>query len=294
MMHKNEVKTDAEQVRRLVAQQFPEWAGLEVTPMPIGGTDHALYRIGDELVARLPRIDWALDQAESDRRWLPRLAPHLPVPIPVPVATGHPGEGFPWEWSVVPWLDGENPTAANTDLTALAEDLAAFISAMHAVDPTGGPLKTGTTRGVPLADRDELTRTAIAELGDRIDTERVTAAWDRALEATPWAADPVWIHGDLLAGNLLVEGGRLSAVIDFGGLGLGDPAPDLVPAWDLLDTESRAVFRKASGYDDDSWERGRGWSLSTALVALPYYWDTAPDIAARGRKTIAVLLDDES
>jgi aminoglycoside phosphotransferase (APT) family kinase protein len=294
MMHENEVATDADQVRRLVAAQFPEWAGLEVTAMPIGGTDHALYRIGDELVARLPRIEWALDQADSDRRWLPRLAPHLPVPIPVPIATGQPAEGFPWEWSVVPWLPGDNPTPANADLDGLAHDLAEFVVAMHAIDPTGGPLKTGTTRGVPLQDRDDLTRQAIDELGDRIDSKRITEAWGHALTAAPWTKDPVWIHGDLLAGNLLVTDRRLSAVIDFGGLGLGDPAPDLVPAWNLLDGDAREIFRKASGYDDDTWRRGWGWSLSTSLVALPYYWDTAPDIAAKSRQTIATLLSEKS
>ncbi|GIG62264.1 hypothetical protein Lfu02_66360 [Longispora fulva] len=292
MMHENEIRTDAEQVRRLVAHQFPQWADLPVTALPPVGTDHMLYRIGGDLLARMPRIDWALDQADSDSRWLPVLAPHLPLPVPLPVALGGPGEGYPWRWSVVPWLSGENPTADNVDPGPAAADLAAFVRALHGVDTTGGPVKTGATRGVPLAARDEITRAAIAELGDRVDGARVTSAWEDALAAAPWAGPPVWVHGDLQAGNLLVDRRRLSAVIDFGGLGLGDPAVDLMPAWNLFDAPAREVFRAESGYDDDTWRRGRGWALSTALLGLPYYWDTVPAFVEEGLRKVAAVLED--
>ncbi|GAA1817514.1 hypothetical protein GCM10009682_42920 [Luedemannella flava] len=290
-MHENEVPTDADQVRRLVAAQFPQWAGLPVTPVTHTGTDHALYRLGDDLVARLPRIDWALDQVDSDQRWLPRLAPHLPLAVPATLAVGEPGEGYPWRWSVVPWLPGENPTSDNLDMDAAAVDLARFVTALHAVDPMGGPVKTGTYRGVPLAARDGLTRSAIEELGDRIDAPRLTAAWERALAAPVWDGPPVWIHGDLQAGNLLAHERRLSAVIDFGALGLGDPAVDLMPAWNLFyDPAARATFRAAAGYDDAAWERSKGWALSTALVGLPYYWDTAPEFIAEAWQKIDAVL----
>ncbi len=292
MMHEGEIVATTEQVRRLVASQFPDWAGLPVRPVPASGTDHALFRLGDDLVARLPRIDEVLDQVDTDQRWLPVLAPHLPLAIPAPVAVGEPGDGYPWRWLVVPWLAGENPTSDNLDLDVAAHQLAGFVAALHSADTTGGPAKTGTSRGVPLAARDELTRAAIAELGDRVDTARVEAAWDDAVSAPDWAGPPVWIHGDLQPGNLLVREGRLSAVIDFGGLGLGDPAVDLMPAWNLLDAASRVIFREALDCDDATWRRGRGWTLSTSLIALPYYWDRAPDIADDARRRIADVLDD--
>ncbi|WP_018351762.1 aminoglycoside phosphotransferase family protein [Longispora albida] len=292
MMHKDEIKADAALVRRLVATQFPQWAGLDVTPVEQAGTDHLLFRLGDELVARMPRIESATDQATNDERWLPVLAPHLPLPVPAPVAVGAPGEWYPWKWSVAPWLSGENPTAGNLDYEQAAVDLGTFVRALHTVDTTGGPVKTGMTRGVPLAARDEWTRESIAELGSRVDTARVTAAWDDALAATPWDKPPVWIHGDIQAGNLLAENGRLSAVIDFGGLGLGDPAPDLAPGWSMFDARTRQVFREASGYDEDTWRRGRGWALSTALVGLPYYWDSNPAFIAEGQAKVAAVLED--
>lgn len=294
MMHEGEIKTDVEQVRRLVAQQFPQWADLPVTPVPLSGTDHALYRIGGDLVARMPRIDWAVDQVDSDHSWLPVLAPHLPLPVPAPVAVGEPGEGYPWPWSVVPWLVGENPTTDNLDFEVAAAELAKFVTDMHAVDTAGGPVKTGTTRGVPLAARDEITRAAITELGDRIDTRQVTSAWEDALSADAWTQPPVWIHGDLQPGNLLVHRRRLSAVIDFGGLGLGDPAPDLMPAWNLFDARSRRTFREALGCDDDTWQRGRGWALSTALIGMPYYWDTVPAFVVEAQRKIAEVLNENT
>ncbi len=291
-MHEGEIKTDPDQVRRLIARQFPHWADLPVEPVAQSGTDHLLFRIGDDLVARMPRIDWALDQADSDARWLPVLAAHLPVPIPQTLAIGVPGEGYPWPWSVVAWLVGENPTADNADLDAVAVQLAAFVVALGRIDTTGGPLKTGTMRGVPLANRDELTRAAIAELGDRIDARRVTAAWDEALSADAWTQPPVWVHGDLQVGNLLVHERKLSGVIDFGGLGLGDPAVDLMPAWNLFDTHARRTFRDALGCDEDMWHRSRGWALSTAVIGMPYYWDTVPAFVADGQNRLAAVLGD--
>jgi len=288
-VHDNEIQTSVEQVERLVAQQFPQWAKLPITRLPVGGTDHTLYRIGDDLVARLPRIDWASGSAETDLRWLPYLAPHLPLRVPAPVAVGEPGEGFPHRWAVVPWLPGSNPTAGNTDLAAAAVQLAEFIQALQGIDTTGAP---ASGRGVPLASRDRWTREAIAELGDRIDGPRVTDAWEQALAARQWSREPVWMHGDLSAGNLVVRQRKLTAVIDWGGVGIGDPAVELMPAWSLFSGESRQIFREAVGCDEHTWQRGRGWALSTALIALPYYWERFPGIVAESHAKIAAILAD--
>jgi aminoglycoside phosphotransferase (APT) family kinase protein len=288
-VHDDEVKTSVGLVNRLVARQFPQWAGLPIQQLPLGGTDHALYRLGDELVARMPRIHWAADLAAKDARWLPVLAPHLPLSVPSPLAVGEPGFGYPFRWSVAPWLPGSNPSAGNTDLASTAGRLAEFIKALQRIDTTDAP---AASRGKPLDPLDEPARAAIAKLGDRIDGPRVTAAWERALSAAPWRRDPVWVHGDLGPGNLLVRQGELTAVIDWGSAGVGDPAVDLMPAWSLFDAASRRLFRAAVGCDDDTWERSRGWALISSLMALPYYEKTFPAIVAESKRKIAAVLAD--
>jgi aminoglycoside phosphotransferase (APT) family kinase protein len=289
-MHADEVDTDVSLVRRLLAAQFPEWAALPIAPVPSSGTDNALYRLGDELVVRLPRIHWAVGGVDKDLRWLPVLAPLLPVAIPVPLAKGTPAEGYPWDWGIYPWLEGENPTVDGVaDSVSFARDVAQFVAALHGIDPAGGP---PSGRGVPLAMRDEETRTALAALEGTIDIDAATAAWDAALQTPVCSGRPVWVHGDLLPGNLLVQGGRLTGVIDFSGTGVGDPACDLVAAWGLLAPEARNVFRSELGVDDATWARGRGWALSVALIALPYYKDTNPVFAATARHLIREVLAD--
>jgi len=294
-MHADEVLTDATLVRRLLRAQFPQWADLPLTPYPSSGTDNAIYRLGEDMAVRLPRIYWAAGQAEREQRWLPALAPHLPLPIPVPLAVGRPGEGYPWQWSITPWLKGEAATRTNLpDLRQAAVDLAQFITALHRISAVGGPLsgRHNSDRGVPLAERDEATRRAIASLNGLADSDAVAAAWDAALAAPAWDAPPVWVHGDLEAGNLLVARGRIRAVIDFGCLGVGDPACDLLPAWSLFAGPARAAFRAAVAVDEATWARGRGWALSTAVIALPYYRDTNSVLADRSRVKIAEVLAD--
>jgi len=297
-MHDDEVDTDPSLVRRLLAAQFPEWADLSIERVRSEGTDNAMYRLGEDLAVRLPRIHWAIEQVDKEHRWLPKLAPHLPLAIPVPLAKGSPGEGYPWEWGVYRWLDGEEATDERLpDLRQTAGDLAAFVVALHGIDPTGGPAPAehNFDRGVPLASRDEHTRSAIASLHGMVDVEVVTSAWDAALQAPAWNEPPVWIHGDLQAGNLLVQDGRVTAVIDFGGLGVGDPACDLLPAWNLFAGESRHVFRAALDVDDATWARGRGWALSVALLYIPYYLHTnAAGVDAAGRVIDEVLADHGS
>lgn len=296
-MHDDEVETDVELVGRLLAAQFPAWAALPLTPVPSAGTDNALYRLGEDLAVRLPRIHWATGQVEKEQMWLPRLAPHLPLAVPIPLAMGWPGEGYPWHWSVYRWLDGETVTRERLpDLGQAAMDLTHFVSALHRIDPAGGPPpdQFNAFRGVPLATRDARTRAAIASLHGEIDADLATAAWDAALAAPAWAGPPVWIHGDLAPGNLLGIQGRLSAVIDFGCLGVGDPACDLIVAWNLLTAETRTIFRVALGVDDATWTRGRGWALSIGLIALPYYRGTNPVLAASSRHTISEVLADHA
>jgi aminoglycoside phosphotransferase (APT) family kinase protein len=291
-MHADQVEVTAPMVRRLLERQLPEHAGLPLRPVAEHGTDHTLFRLGDDLLVRLPVYAASADQAVSDARWLPVLAPHLPVAVPVPVALGEPDETYPFPWSVVPWLPGAPPTPDNADPHLLAQDLAGFVRTLHAVDPADGPLKTGTSRGAPIRGWDPYVREAVDLAGDRVDRARVLVAWEDCLEAPDWAGRPVWIHGDLLAGNLLVDAGRLSAVIDFGALGLGDPAPDLQPAWATLPAAAREEFLDALGYDDDTRRRGRGWALGPALTGIPYYWDTVPAFAQRGLRTVAAVLAD--
>jgi aminoglycoside phosphotransferase (APT) family kinase protein len=289
-VHDGEHPIDEGLVRRLVADQHPRWADLPVDRVESIGTDNALFRLGDGMVVRLPRIDWAVAGVERAVCWLPRLAPQLPVPVPVPLARGAPGHGYPWAWAVTTWLDGSNPVVgALADAPHLAAEVGVFVAALHRVDVPGGPR---ATRGEPLRERDAETREAIAALHGAIDIDAVTAAWEDALAAPPWAAPSVWVHGDLSPGNVLVKGGRLVGVIDFGGVGLGDPACDLLPAWNLLPADARPAFRDALGADDATWRRGRGWALSVALIQLPYYARRNPPLAANARHVIAEVLAD--
>jgi len=295
-MHIGEQDVDAALVGRLLAAQFPQWADLPIVPFHSAGTDNALYRLGSDMVVRLPHIEGATGQIDKEQRWLPRLAPHLPLAVPVPRASGVPGEGYPWQWSVYPWLPGENATIVPiTDPDRAALDLAHFIAALQRIDSTDGPPPGPHNffRGVPLSTRDAQTRTAIATLHGMLDTDAVTEAWEVALQAPAWGGPPVWIHGDLQPLNLLVQQGRLSAVIDFGGLGVGDPACDLMVAWNLLSAHTRDVLRAALPVDDATWARGRGWALSMGLIALPYYQSTNPVLAGIARRAIAEVLADQ-
>jgi aminoglycoside phosphotransferase (APT) family kinase protein len=292
-MHAEEVSTDAPLVRRLLAEQFPQWAGLPISPVPSGGTDNTIYRLGNDMALRLPRIHWAVPQVEKEQEWLPRLAPHLPLAISFPLAMGAPGDSYPWHWSVYRWIEGENATARSLDnLCQAAVKLAQFVSALHRIDASGGPGAGPHNfgRGVPLAERDGAVRAAIAALDGVIDTDVAASAWDAALRAPVWSKPPVWVHGDLQSGNLLAQGGQLRGVIDFGGLGVGDPACDLIVAWNLLSGESRDAFRTALAVDDATWARGRGWALSIGLIALPYYLHTSPAMVSYARHTIAEAL----
>ncbi|MFI1735173.1 aminoglycoside phosphotransferase family protein [Streptomyces acidicola] len=279
-------------VRRLVTAQFPQWAGLPVVRVGSAGTANAMYRLGEDMVVRLPLTAGAADDVEKEHRWLPRLAPRLPVAIPVPLGQGTPGEGLSWPWSVYRWLDGEPPAVGHlAESGALAGDLAEFVTALRDVDPADGP---PSYRAERLATRDRVTRAALAELRGVVDTDAATGAWEAALGAPLWSGQPVWLHADLQPGNMLLAEGRLSAVIDFGCLGLGEPAVDLIAAWYVLPAAARAAFRAGLDADDATWARGRGWALSIALLELQAYRDSNPVMAAHARRVIHEVLADQA
>lgn len=266
-MHADELEIGEPLVRRLLAAQFPEWAQLPLEPVEPRGTDNRVYRLGAELVVRLPCRPHTVKTLEKERAWLPKLAPHLPLDVPVPIAAGTPGEGYPGSWSVYRWLDGENAIDAPIqDPAQAALDLAGFIGALQEIDPSGGPRpgESNSLRGAPLQALD-------AEFRARRGADRVIAHWEAALQAPTWDRPPVWVHGDLDLRNLLVRDGRLSGVVDFGCLGVGDPACDVAAAWKVLLPAARDRFRNALSVDDATWTRARGWVLYQAVGALSYY-----------------------
>ncbi|MEU0788172.1 aminoglycoside phosphotransferase family protein [Streptomyces sp. NPDC006173] len=284
---------DAALVRRLVDTQFPQWAELPLERVDPAGSDHVIHRLGEEMAVRLPRQAGALGQARKEFAWLPRLAPHLPLAIPVPVAVGEPEFGYPWAWAVSRWLDGDVATVGVlADSSAAAAELAGFLTALQRCTPDDMPTE-GTHPDLTaggLADRDHATRAAIAEVAGTFDSTALTAVWDAALNAPGWQRPPVWFHGDFHTGNLLALDGRLSAVIDFGGLGIGDPACDMTVAFTSMSAASRDVFGSALGVDDATWTRGRGWALTTALNAYTSYADTDPRVAAQTTRQITEAL----
>jgi aminoglycoside phosphotransferase (APT) family kinase protein len=276
----------AELAARLVARQFPEWAGLPVVPVAESGWDNRTFRLGDAMTVRLPTAEYYVSAVEKEHTWLPRLAQYLPLPIPTPLALGAPGPGYPWPWSVRKWINGRPATEERIgDLAAFADDLARFLVALWGADVPGGPAAGVHSfhRGGALAVYDRETRAALATLGRQVDGTAAATVWEEALAAAPSEA-PVWFHGDVAAGNLLVDDlGRLSAVIDFGTSGVGDPACDLVIAWTLFDGPSREVFRRRTALDNGAWSRARGWALWKALITLAAPDATPADHAGAAR-----------
>ncbi|GAB3082889.1 aminoglycoside phosphotransferase family protein [Micromonospora schwarzwaldensis] len=264
------VEIDAALVRALVAAQFPQWAHLPVTAVARQGWDNRTFRLGEHLLARLPSAEGYVPGVAKENRWLPALARHLPLPVPEPVATGTPGAGYPYPWSVRRWLPGDTLEAADgLDRVAVARDLGGLLAALRRAPTVGGPVagRHSAFRGChPSVYGDEVEQ-ALATLGDRVDAAGVREVWARAVTSA-WPAAPVWFHGDVSAGNLLVARGRLAAVIDFGQCGVGDPACDLVPAWTWCVGVERAAFREAVGLPADVWRRARGWALWKALVTM--------------------------
>lgn len=283
-MHTDEHAIDTALVRRLVRGRFPEWADLPVTPLTSGGTVNAVYRLGDSLTVRLPLTGGGAGDLAKEARVLAALD-GLPVAVPAVVAAGEPAEGYPWPWAVHGWLDGE-PAREGRD--APARELAEFVRALRAQRADGPP----AYRGKPLGPVDRATRRAIDDLSrtdEPFDAEAALAVWAEALDAPQWTGPPCWVHSDLMPSNLLLRDGRLTGVLDWATAGLGDPACDLIPAWNLLTENTRGVFRDAVEADEATWARGRGWALSMAVIQLPYYRHTNPVISANARYVLTEL-----
>jgi aminoglycoside phosphotransferase (APT) family kinase protein len=289
-MHADEVDIDVSLVRRLLAEQFPRWADRRLERIASAGTVNAVYRLGDDLSVRLPRIEGGVDDVVRECRWLPRLASDLPLDVPVPLGQGEPAVGYPYPWAVCRWVEGSHASIDDLDDPhAAAIDLARFVSAMRRVDSAGAP---AAYRGGPLSDQDDGVRASIASSDGLVDTRAVAAAWETALRAPDWDGPPTWSHADLLPGNLLAADRRLSAVIDFGCMGVGDPAIDVIVAWTYLNADTRDAFRTELGVDDAMWMRARGWVLTIGINALPYYYETNPAFAADARRMLDEVLAD--
>ena len=294
-MHADEIAIDTALVRQLLAGQFPHWAELPLRPITSAGTDHAIFRLGETMSVRLARIGWAEGQAEKERRWLPVLGPLLPLTVPEILAIGRPAGRYPFTWSVTRWLPGENLTPDRIpDPGGTAHRIAVFLKALQAIDTTyAPPAAEVNSRGLPLIHRDADVRRAIRGLDGLYDPDKLTATWEQALKAADWDQPPVWIHGDMLPGNLLFTGGQLTGVIDFGGLAVGDPACDLMIAWGLFGRENREMFQRAVGVDNDTWARGRGHALAQALIYIPYYMDSNPVGVGYARRAVDEILIEQ-
>lgn len=290
-MHEGEVDIGIDLVRRLLKKQFPQWADLPLEYFDSGGTVNAIYRLGDDMYVRLPLVEWWAWHLKTEAKWLPRLAPHLPLPIPEALAHGEPEAGYPFTWALYRWIDGEpwRPDRVR-DMNETANNLATFIRAMQRIDTAGGKIPRGVQR-LPLRSRDEWVRTTAESARDMIDADALLAAWEAALELPDFDGTPLWVHSDLLPGNVLINDGRVSAVIDFGGVHVGDPALDISAAWKLLSGKSRNVFREALDVDDVTWARARGWAIPS-VGALHYYRHTNPAMVRFGLHTIAEVLSD--
>ena len=289
------VHIDVPLVRRLVADQFPDWADLPIRPVKVGGHDNRTFHLGDEMSIRLPSAQRYAAHLKTEQAWLPKLAQLLPLPIPMPLAMGEPAHGYRWNWSINTWLAGESAaTERIVDLGQFAKDLANFLNALQRIDTKGAPLPglDNFFRGGELSVYDAETRDCIRELRDVVDTKAATAIWQSALRAS-WLGLPVWTHGDVASGNLLVERGRLCAVIDFGQLAAGDPACDVAIAWTLLTEPSRRIFRTELSVDEATWMRGRGWALWKALLELRTRRQSDPVDAARAQRVISDILSGD-
>ncbi len=286
---RDEIDVDVGTVCALLRDQLPELARLPLEPVRLRGTDHAMFRLGEDLAVRLPRVAWAVPTLLREQEWLPRIAGALPARIPLPVALGEPGHGYPWPWSVCHWVPGANPVPDElSDPEALAADLAGFARSMRGLDPTGAP---PTVWPAPLHEEDARVASLLPAVAHLVDAEPIEQAWAVALAARP-CATRTWIHGDLAPGNLLVDRDRLVGVIDFSAMGLGDPASDLRPAWNLLPQAARDALRDEVGADADEWARARGWVLLQALAQLSLFQDRLPALAGNARLVLAQIAQE--
>ena len=281
-------------VRQLVAGQFPQWVDLPVKLVEIDGHDNRTFHLGHEMSVRMPSAKQYVAHVRIEHEWLPKLGPRLPLPVPIPLGKGVPGLGYPWPWTVNEWIQGENASIERiSDLSEFAKDLANFLNTLQSINTTAAPEpgQHNFFRGGALSVYDSETRECIEALHDVIDVRAATSIWESALEAK-WDQPPVWIHGDVAEGNLLVDGGRLCAVIDFGQLAAGDPSCDVTIAWTLFSGPSREAFLTELEVDEATWVRGRGWGLWKALLRLRTHRASNLEAAARAKRVIHDILAD--
>ena len=290
----NKADINVSLVRRLVGAQFPQWADLDIRPVEIDGHDNRTFHLGDEISVRLPSHKRYSKHVITEYEWLPKLARGLPLPIPEPIGKGKPTQEYPWPWLVNKWLPGENAsTEIISDLSDFAKDLANFLNALQAIDATNAALpgQDNFFRGGELSVYDIETRECIGVLRNVIDARVATLTWESALKAT-WDRPPVWIHGDVAVGNLLVRDGQLCAVIDFGQVAAGDPACDTTIAWTLFSGSSRETFKTKLNVDEATWARGRGWGLWKALLNLRRYRGKNLEKEAEAKCVIMNILEE--
>lgn len=288
-------------IKKLISEQFPHWAHLHITSIPLSGIDNRTFRLGESMSIRLPSAGEYTLQVEKEQKFLPFLAPHLSFPIPEPLAIGQPSKLYPYHWSINRWLPGEsaeslllkNENSPNLNLHLIASQLAQFLNELHKINPITGPRPGPHNyyRGASPEVYDTETRAALFQLSNLIDVRRATALWEKAL-SSKWTQNPVWIHGDFSAGNILIQNNRLSAIIDFGCMGIGDPACDLVITWTLLTKETREIFASNLSLDFDTWARARGWALWKSLITIAALKDKTSSEARKNLQIIAELINE--
>jgi len=283
-----EVEVDTSLVRALLTEQHPDLADRPVDLVG-QGWDNFMFRLGADLSVRIPRRALAAPLILHEQQWLPVLAPRLPLAVPTPKRRGGPGCGYPWSWSVCPWIEGDIVADVELrDTRAAAQVLGEFVRALAVDAPPDAPVNT--YRGVPLEDRHAATVARIEQLTGQIDAPAVRAVWDELCARPRWRGNPRWLHGDLYPANILAVDGAISAVIDFGDITSGDPATDLAGGWMLFSGRDLDAFREAAGgCDDDTWARARGWALVHGLACLGSSADN-PKIERIGRRTLAAVL----
>ena len=289
-MHEDQVDVDVDIVRGLLAEQRSDLADLPIRPVVSTGTVNALFRIGADFVVRLPLQDHWEEGIEREWRWIPWLSRRITAArLPEPIFKGIANDAFPFSWSIYRWIEGAPyDDELVDDETDVARQLSRYVLELRALEIPAAAPEGGRE---PLAVLDENTREAIEEAGTVIDAPRAMSVWDQALRTPPWDGMPVWIHGDLLRPNLIVRDGQLEAVIDYGYIGVGDPATDLIPAWAVFGPAGRTAYREALGPDETTWARGRGIALHQAAMIIPYYAETNPAFVELARRTIEQIID---
>lgn len=284
-------------VKKLIEEQFPQYAHLPIKVVPLQGWDNRTFRLGEEMLVRLPSAESYVRQVEKEHKWLPILSSYLSLPIPDPIALGKPSKAYPWKWSIYKWLEGKSANSVEMGeetLQNIAVQLAHFLNKLHQFAPTDAPTPGlhNCWRAAHTSVYDSDTRALIKNLNHLIDSKKATSLWKKAI-SSKWNKDPVWVHGDVASGNILVKDNNLSAVIDFGCIGVGDPACDLTIAWTFFKNKSREIFKKAIDLDSNTWVRARGWALWKALYELSVLKDQSSSEALVQIQIIKDVLEED-